>query len=79
MSSTYAIAATGRRFRGVRTDVRDLLRSAEKAGAHIERRRRHYAVHHGGRIIATVPSTPSDHRSLKNARATIRRAGLSIQ
>lgn len=29
-----------------------------------------------GRMISTLPSTPSDHRSMKNAIATLRRAGF---
>jgi hypothetical protein len=78
MNTSQPIAGTGRRFCGTRPDVRSLLRAADKAGAHIERRRRHFAVHHDGRIITTVPTTPSDHRSLKNARATLRRAGLAV-
>lgn len=36
-------------------------------------RRGHYKVKLDGRLIAVMASTPSDRRSMKNARAQIRR------
>lgn len=58
--------------------LRDYRRLCRAEGAElrsIERRGRHYALHFdGGFVIA--PGTPSDHRSHRNLRATIRRLGF---
>jgi hypothetical protein len=58
--------------------VADLLEEVTRAGGEIEKRKRHWLVRYGGQPITTVPNTPSDYRSLLNARATLRRAGLPL-
>jgi hypothetical protein len=56
-----------------------LLRAAEAAGARVEFGGRHYKVFMpGGKGIVVVSATTSDHRSLKNARAQMRRFGLDV-
>lgn len=58
-------------------EAKDLIRRALAAGG----RARQTGSGHimlslpGGNV--TMPSSPSDHRSMKNARARIRRAGLT--
>ncbi len=36
----------------------------------------HWKVYADNRLITTLPATPSDHRSLRNAIAILRRAGF---
>jgi hypothetical protein len=38
----------------------------------------HPMVYLGGRLIATLPSTPSDSRSLPNSLAPLKRAGFQV-
>lgn len=59
-----------------RKDIRDLVRLAEANGATIKRTKHGYAIAFGGKTVASVPSTPSDHRSLDNARAALRNVGI---
>lgn len=75
---TSPVAGTGRTAKPGNRDVADLLEKVTAAGGQIEKRARHWAVLVDDAIVATVPSTPSDWRSLLNARASIRRAGLDI-
>lgn len=72
------IPGTGRPDRPTDREVAQLFEEITAAGATYERRASHWAVRYGGQIICTVPCTPSDRRSLANARATIRRAGLPL-
>ena len=46
-------------------------RTAKRAGGHL-------AVIDAatGQVVASLPSTPGDHRAVKNARAKLRRLGL---
>lgn len=55
-------------------EVRELLQKL-KPGFRYEMGGEHIKVYDGNRLITTVPNTPSDHRSLKNARAKLRREG----
>ena len=72
------IEGTGRRT-PVRKDVGELLEACTKAGMEIERTAKHWRVIYGGIVVTTLPQTPSDRRSLLNARAEIRRAtGIEI-
>lgn len=75
-----AVVGTGRKARVTSSaEMRDLLAklpddwkvSREKAG-HVKVRDR------AGALIATLPSSPSDHRGVANARALLRRAGASV-
>ena len=72
------VAGTGRQERPTNREVGVLLEEVTAAGGEIQRRTRHWAVLFGGQVIGTVPNTPSDHRSLLNARAALRRAGLPL-
>jgi DNA-binding PadR family transcriptional regulator len=73
-----AVAGTGRGMGNTRKDVADLLEAATRAGATIEKGGSHWKVRKDGEVIGTVPSTPSDHRSLLNARAALKRKGLAL-
>ncbi len=71
-------SATPRRSGGTGSafpnDVATLLRRASSAGLDVRRGGKHYVVTrpgHGGQCA--VPTTPSDHRSLRNAVTQIRR------
>jgi len=59
-------------------DVADLLEAITAAGGEIVKGSRHWKVRFEGNVIGTVPTSPSDHRALKNARANLRRAGLGV-
>ncbi|MFE4512572.1 type II toxin-antitoxin system HicA family toxin [Kitasatospora sp. NPDC056783] len=58
-------------------EVRDLERALVKQGFDVERSaKNHLIVRKDGRRLATIASTPSDPRALKNAVAPLRRAGF---
>lgn len=65
-------------------EVRDLvkrLRSIEGVVVVMPGERghgRHPKVFKDGRFVSALPLTPSDHRSLKNARTTLRRQGIEV-
>jgi predicted ArsR family transcriptional regulator len=66
-----------RRKRAGRGAVRQLIASAERQGAEIKEQKHGYAVVKDGRTLGSIPKTASDHRSLKNARAELKRGGLA--
>jgi hypothetical protein len=58
-------------------DVRRLVQAIEAAGGRVTLSKRgHFKVYINDRLVTTLPQTPSDRRSLLNARAAIRRAGI---
>lgn len=58
-------------------DVKQLIRQLERHGCEIRRTRRgHFLVSFDGRVVGGLPGTPSDHRSLPNSRAQLRRNGV---
>lgn len=60
--------------------ARPLIRWARSLGCEVERARSgHYKVKLDGRLVAVMASTPSDHRSMKNAKAQIRRGVRRIK
>ncbi|MCI1748561.1 MAG: hypothetical protein LKI24_11000 [Acidipropionibacterium sp.] len=60
-------------------DINQLIRTLNHCdGVTVRRTRRHYRVYREGLLIAGLPTTPSDWRSLRNARAQLRRAGLAV-
>jgi DNA-binding transcriptional ArsR family regulator len=60
-----------------RREVRELVEAAQAQGADIRLQKHGYAIVVNGETITSVPRTPSDHRSLKNVRAELKRAGLN--
>lgn len=73
------VAGTGKGTAKPTGEVRSLLREAIRRGAVVTPTANgHYAVRYGGRTITTIPSTPSDHRWKRNARAQMRRGGLNV-
>lgn len=60
-------------------DIRKLLKSLEAQGWRVERTKKgHYVAYAPdgvGRV--TIPGTPSDHRSMKNTLADLRRHGYN--
>jgi biotin operon repressor len=72
--SGTSVAGTGRKARISDDEVRKLARELQDAGAEVvPDNAGHYAVIHGGHRIDTLPTSPSDHRSVRNARANIRK------
>lgn len=67
----------GRRYR-VRPEVRDLIHDIRAAGGTLVPGGSHPKVVFQGRVLDTVPLTPSDHRSVPNTRAKLRREGLPV-
>lgn len=61
-------------------DITQLIRALDRCEGITVRQTRHnhYRVYRGGLFIAGLPSTPSDWRSVRNARAQLRRAGLVL-
>lgn len=58
-------------------EIRHLTRELTRQGFEVRTTRRgHHLVSKNGVVVAGVPGTPSDWRSLKNARADLRRAGF---
>lgn len=75
--STPRRARRGAR-RATRREVRDLLAQVEAAGGTVRDAKHGYLVE-GPNGIAGVPGTASDHRSMKNTIAQVRRdAGLDV-
>jgi DNA-binding transcriptional ArsR family regulator len=70
-----AIAGTGKR-KYSRSEVAEVVRIAKAAGAEIRPQKHGYAVVVDGATVTSVPRTPSDHRSLKNARKAMDRGGI---
>lgn len=56
-----------------------LVRKLEDQGFTVEKlRNNHWRVKDGsGRFVTIMPSTPSDHRSMKNCVAVLKRAGFN--
>lgn len=63
---------------GSNTEVRALVTAVLAVGGEVKQCRGHFKVYVGGVLTTTLPSTPSDTRSLKNAIAHLRRAGLPL-
>ncbi|MFE3202207.1 type II toxin-antitoxin system HicA family toxin [Embleya sp. NPDC059237] len=58
-------------------DIKKLIKALEAQGFTVVRTKgNHYKVYKGGRLITTLPFTPSDHRSILNCIAVLRRAGF---
>ncbi|UJE15726.1 HicA-like toxin [Gordonia phage Ligma] len=64
----------------MKREVKDLVTRVEVAGGEVRRSKRnsHLKVYLDGRLIGVIPSTPSDHRALKNSISQLRRNGLAI-
>jgi len=63
-----------------RKESEALLTSAKAAGAEVRRSRSgHWKVYLDGHLITSIASSSSDVRSVRNARARLRRAGLAIR
>jgi hypothetical protein len=58
-------------------DIRKLCKELSRQGFDIRATRRgHLLVERGGVVVAGLAGTPSDHRSIKNSLAQLRRAGF---
>lgn len=59
-------------------DLKKLIKALEEQGFEVEtgKRNPHPIVRKDGRKVATLASTPSDHRSWMNGIAALRRAGF---
>ena len=60
-------------------DIKNLIRALESQGWRVEKTRSgHYMAYSpNGKDIVTIPGTPSDHRSMRNTLAALRRAGFT--
>ena len=71
--------ARGRKRRRVgNPEVREMLRVAEANGCRVKSGSGHFSVYAPNGKIVTLPSTPSDHRSVLNCRSQMRRAGIPV-
>jgi hypothetical protein len=57
-------------------ETRELVRKLKALGCEVRPHKGHWKVYRDGEYVATVPSTPSDHRTMLNVRAQLRRIGL---
>lgn len=58
-------------------DLRKMVKALEKQGFTVRQtKNNHYNVTRDGAYIVTLPGTPSDWRSMKNALAALRRGGF---
>ena len=71
------VAGTGRPDVVPDSDMRDLIRRAQRAGGRVKRGGGHVKVSYMGKTTA-VPTTPSDRRSAANTVAQLRRIGLEL-
>ena len=59
-------------------DLRKILDALEAAGFTVRRTTKgHYTVGRDGHRITTLPGTPSDHRSMRNALAKLKPHGFT--
>lgn len=59
-------------------ELRDLVKALRAQGFEVEvTKKNHYLVRKDGRRVATIAGTASDHRSMKNVRSHLRRAGFT--
>lgn len=73
------VAGTGKGERPTRAEVAALVTRCRDAGAIVSKTgKNHWQVILHGTKLGTIPGTPSDHRSLKNCEANLRRKGLNI-
>lgn len=62
-----------------RSDVRDLLKKAERAGCVVTMRKcGHYKIVTPERRTVFCSQTPSDHQALYNIARDLRRAGVNV-
>lgn len=73
---SVVIQGTGKGGQPARSEVRKMVRAAEAQGAEVKPQKHGYAIVKDGETVASIPRTPSDHRSLKNARAVLKSAGI---
>jgi hypothetical protein len=66
------------RHGGVRGERRRFVRAAEEAGATTREGKHGTIIELDGKVVTGVPKTPSDHRSLKNTKADLKRAGIEV-
>ncbi len=60
-------------------ETKQLIKRLEKAGLECRTtKKNHILVYLDGKLIATLPSTPSDRRSILNALSHIRAHGIEI-
>nr|WSX25642.1 hypothetical protein OG690_38525 [Streptomyces tubercidicus] len=60
-------------------DIQDILKRVKKQGFAVRMNaKRHYRVTSPGGDTVTVPSTPSDQRSVKNVRSKLRKIGAVL-
>lgn len=60
-------------------DIKQLIVKLEKQGLELRRSgTTHWKVYRDGRLLTTLPSTPSDRRSLLNKRAELKRQGVVL-
>lgn len=63
----------------MKKEVRDLIRSLERQGAEVTKGKGgHNKVYRDGNLVYVFGATPSDPRSLKNAKAGLRRVGFNV-
>lgn len=59
-------------------EVKKLVKALKIQGFEIKTgKKNHIKVYRSGRLITTLPATPSDWRSLKNAIALLKQAGFT--
>lgn len=71
-----AVAGSGRGTR-LKPEVQRLVTAAGRYGFTPEVESGHVKLRRGSELVV-MPSTPSDHRALKNARAELRRRGVNV-
>ena len=61
-------------------EIVKLIKELERQGWRVERGSKHFIAYSPDTSVRpiTIPGTPSDHRSLKNLRAELRRGGAIL-
>lgn len=71
-----AVPGTGSGRRAGRREVRDIIATAERAGATVREGKHSYVIERDGVVLDAVAKTASDVRSNKNLAANLKRAGF---
>jgi hypothetical protein len=71
------VAVGGKSVKKLGKESRRLRREIVANGGEIVKGRKHTLVKVGGEVVQTIDATYSDHRSIKNQRASLKRRGLA--
>lgn len=77
VSRSRGDVVSGKKIRGARPETDRLIKEVRANGGQLKKGKHGHKVLKDGKVVGSIPNTPSDHRSTKNTRADLKRAGLA--